>query len=886
MSVAKRMSVSLVPGLLVFLLTVGVQAQQSKETKELPSAPSAVQGIPAQSRPPAAPKSSAPRDLVSQEGWPREVASGPSTFTVYQPQLESWDGFNLQAFAAVSVKTGDSENLTYGIRWFTAHTAVDKDNRLVTLKDIAVSRVRFPSVPKKEAAYLVTIQKTIITKTRLMALDRLEAMLAILAEEEKASEMAVKNDPPAIFFSQVPTLLVYIDGEPAYRPVKDVPLQRVINTRPLILRDASDKHYLHLLDGWMESPGINGPWTVAGQVSPHLAKAAKDAVSSGQVDMLTGRTDSKEKAGPSLAQTGPPLVHVVTFSSELIVTSGEPEFVPIEGTQLKYAENTTGHLFWNAADRKMYVLISGRWFSADSTDGPWTYVPGGKLPPDFASIPDTSPKENVKASVPGTPQSLEALIADSIPQTAAVNRKQARMDPPKFDGTPQWKPIEGTSLQYAVNTAWPIVRVDVNSFYAVENGVWFTARSLAGPWTIADSVPPAVYSIPPSSPLYNITFVKVYRSTPELVFVGYTPGYYGTSVSHGSGPVLVFGTGYQYTPWIGNVWYGPPLTYGYGSALTFTPWTGWAYGFGFGLTAPAPKEAPKEEQAADSQFVSTTVTYANPPPVSSSSNISVEVYYGAYPWWGAYGWGYYYPYPYYYPAYYGMYGAAWGAYGAVAWGAGGWAATTGNVYQRWGNTSAVTRASGGYNAWTGNGWARQVGASYNSRTGTIAAGQRGAVGNAYTGNYAYGGRGTAYNPNTGQSVSGGRYTAGNAGSGQSGSAGWVRGDQGGVARVGDDVYAGHDGSVYRRTDNGWQSNSGGGWNDVQRPDSASPRGERAGASQQPSLQRPSQSGSRDSWGSLDRQYSARQSGSQRTQNYRSGSYRSAGGGSRGGGRRR
>jgi hypothetical protein len=879
----KRRSAVLGPGLLALLLMGSAQAQQSKPTKELPSAPSAAQGGGASpARAPATPQSSAPRDLVSQEGWPREVASGQNVFTVYQPQLESWDGISLEAFAAVSVKTGASENLTYGILWFSARTEVDKDNRLVTLKDIAVNRVRFPSAPGKERAYLTTIQKTIITKTRLLALDRLEAMKAILEAEERATEQEVRNDPPAIFFSQAPALLVYIDGEPAYRPVKGVALERIINTRPLILRGAAGKHYLHLMDGWMESASLEGPWTVAQQVSPELAKAAKDAVASGQVDMLSGQSDPKSPA-PSLARVAPPFIQVVNFPAELIVSDGPPKFVPIEGTQLQYAENTTGHVFWNAGDKKTYVLISGRWFSGEAANGPWTYVPGGKLPADFARIPDSSPKENVKASVPGTAQSLEALIADSIPQTAAINRKQARMDPPKFDGTPQWKPIEGTALEYAINTAWPVIRVEANSFYAVENGVWFTARSLAGPWRVADSVPPAIYSIPPSSPLYNITFVKVYRSTPELVFVGYTPGYYGTCVSHGSGPVLVFGTGYQYTPWVGNVWYGPPLTYGYGSALTFTPWTGWAYGFGFGLSAPAPQEAAKEE-AAESQAVSTTITYANPPPATSSSNISVSFYYGAYPWWGPYGWGYYYPYPYYYPYYYGGYGVAWGARGAVAWGPGGWAATTGNVYHRWGNTSAVTRSSAGYNAWTGNAWAGQVGASYNSRTGTIAAGQRGAVGNVYTGNYAYGGRGTAYNPNTGQQVSGGRITVGNAGTGQSGSAGWVRGEQGGMARVGDDLYAAKDGTVYRRTDNGWQSNSGSGWNDVQRPDSGRPettsRGERAGASQQPSRQRSSQTAS-----SMDRQYAARQTGSQRTNNYRSGSYRSAGG-FRGGGRRR
>jgi len=34
-----------------------------------------------------------------------------------------------------------------------------------------------------------------------------------------------------------------------------------------------------------------------------------------------------------------------------------------------------------------------------------------------------------------------------------------------------------------------------------------------------------IYKIPPSSPVYNITHQHVYQSTPQVVFVGYTPGY-------------------------------------------------------------------------------------------------------------------------------------------------------------------------------------------------------------------------------------------------------------------------------------------------------------------------------------------------------------------------
>jgi len=86
--------------------------------------------------------------------------------------------------------------------------------------------------------------------------------------------------------------------------------------------------------------------------------------------------------------------------------------------------------------------------------------------------------------------------------------------------------------------------------------------------------------------------------------------------------------------------------------------------------------------------------------------------------------------------------------------------------------------------------------------GTVAAGAHGTVSNAYTGQEVSGGRGIVYNPNTGQGVS----------------VGGVHGDMGGVGRVGDDVYATHDGKLYRKTGEGWQQQAGGNWNPATPPD--------------------------------------------------------------------
>ena len=134
-----------------------------------------------------------------------------------------------------------------------------------------------------------------------------------------------------------------------------------------------------------------------------------------------------------------------------------------------------------------------------------------------------------------------------------------------YDGPPRFSTIEETPLQYATNTATPVIEVSPTSYYAVRDGVWFTAATPTGPWVVADSVPPSIYSIPTSSPMHQVTYVYVDGSSPGYVYDAYAPGYLGTVVAPSG--VVVYGTGYDYSPWIGNYWYGGPWTYGYGAGL-------------------------------------------------------------------------------------------------------------------------------------------------------------------------------------------------------------------------------------------------------------------------------------------------------------------------------
>ena len=514
---------------------------------------------------------------TTDNGWPRKFAVGPNSVAVYQPQLEEWVGNSLSARAAIAINENQNKQPLYGVLWFSARAEIDKINRLVTLSDFKVKKLSIPMAPDKAAAFQLAFEARATKQGEVIALDRLLADMAINHAATNNTSYEVKNDPPQVLFSTRPAILVLIDDAPVLRPVKDTGLERVVNTRVLLLRDLmSAKFYLHLMDGWMESTNISGPWTIAGRTPPDLGRAVEAAIATGQVDLLDGsRNGTRPTLAEAVRQNTLPAVFVSTQPAELLQTQGEPQVAAIEGTNLIYVTNTEDDIFIHTPSQDHFILLSGRWFKASSMMGPWQYVDGEKLPADFAKIPATHQRASVLVSVPGTPQAKEALIANAIPQTATITRSAATVTV-NYDGAPQFKSIESTTLKYAVNTSTPVIRVDIGSYYAVQNGVWFVATSAIGPWTVATSVPVVIYTIPVSSPLHYVTYVKIYGSTPEVVYVGYTPGYYGTVVTSSS--VVVYGTGWYYPPYVGAYWYGAPYTYGYGAAFTWGVTTGWGVG--------------------------------------------------------------------------------------------------------------------------------------------------------------------------------------------------------------------------------------------------------------------------------------------------------------------
>jgi hypothetical protein len=516
-----------------------------------------------------------PTDAASpvSSPWPVQVTDNGRTFLIYQPQVDKWENTWLEGRSAVSVRNDASGQQNFGVVYFSARTELDQASRTVTVRDAVISKADFPAVAAGVDDYLSILRPQFAAHSWRVAQDRLQSDMEIDRLAQQSSKQPLKNDPPRILYSERPAVLVPIDGNPVLRAVADTGLMRITNTRALILRDkATSRYFLFVSDHWMEAPSLDGPWRVTVNPSAQMERAKQLVTGQDQVDLLEADAEEGAVTPASVA------VFIGTTPTELLQTDGPAQYAPIERTQLLYVTNSPNKLFLDLRTQNHYALISGRWYRTTTlAQGQWSYVSAASLPSDFAMIPAEHPTESVRAAVPGTPQAREAVIANSVPQVATVARSSAHLEI-TYDGNPVFQPIEGTALQSAVNSPVPVIRISEESFYALDNGVWFVASSPFGPWAVTSYVPSVIYSIPRSSPLYYVTYVRVYDATPQVVYVGYTPGYVGSYVS--SDNVVVYGTGWPYSPWIGSVWYGAPVTWGFGFSFVYSwwypyPWYSW-----------------------------------------------------------------------------------------------------------------------------------------------------------------------------------------------------------------------------------------------------------------------------------------------------------------------
>jgi hypothetical protein len=380
------------------------------------------------------------------------------------------------------------------------------------------------------------------------------------------------NDPPEIIYAKRNSVLLLFDGDPVFKEIENTGLKRAVNTPFFVLQDLKNKtYYLYGTDFWYKSMNpITGAWSNIPKPPSNVVKVFDDL--NKQIDYSGNSAQTQTTSQPLNSGVSIPDIIVRTKPSELIQSSGEPAYAPIQGTQLLYMTNTDDNIFMTIDNNQYFILVSGRWYHSSALSGPWSFIDSDKLPPDFARIPEGSEKDVVLASIAGTNAAKDAVMDAQIPQTAAVDRKTATCVV-EYDGDPKFEKIEGTELARGMNTS-SVVLMYQNIFYVCDNAVWFTGNSPTGPWEVATSIPDEIQNIPPDDPDYNVRYVYIYDVDPDMVYTGYTPGYTGCYID---GQTVVYGTGWYYSPFYGTYYYPRPYTYGF--HMNYNPWFGWSMGF-------------------------------------------------------------------------------------------------------------------------------------------------------------------------------------------------------------------------------------------------------------------------------------------------------------------
>src|SRR5262245_21482434 len=140
--------------------------------------------------------------LPSPDPWPETATSGPSKFTIRQPQVDAWDQYRLQAPAAVSGLRSGSKAAVFGVIEFEANTHVGRASRTVEFHDIKVTQVKFPTVPDASCQYQQELQTILTSGPATMPLDRLEADMSVIKAETKAKQVTVMNSAPVFILTQ------------------------------------------------------------------------------------------------------------------------------------------------------------------------------------------------------------------------------------------------------------------------------------------------------------------------------------------------------------------------------------------------------------------------------------------------------------------------------------------------------------------------------------------------------------------------------------------------------------------------------------------------------------------------------------------------------------
>ena len=316
-------------------------------------------------------------------------------------------------------------------------TAVAVLDRVVQL-DLSITEYNFKTLAPNIVKSLVSDVQALPQHERVLDLDRLLAYTANSPLKVKETE-GIKADPPLVFSAPAPAMLINLDGDPYLEPDQDVDLRYALNTNwDLFEHQPTKTFYVRSNASWLQAPSVIGPWTaVTGKLPDSFAKLPADD---------NWKEVKAALPGQKLNAKTTPKVFVSTVPAELILLEGPIELrVGPRGDVLALGEQHRGRRVPDEPRGRLLLPGCRPLVQCAEPRRPVTFATP-KLPDDFKKIPIEHPRSRVLASIPGTPQAIEAVVLATIPRTARVNKKQLKAPDVAYSGDPQFANIEGAKV--------------------------------------------------------------------------------------------------------------------------------------------------------------------------------------------------------------------------------------------------------------------------------------------------------------------------------------------------------------------------------------------------------------------------------------------------------
>ena len=208
--------------------------------------------------------------------FPRTLQNDGASIVVHVPQIDTWEEYaTVSGRFAVEVTPAGEDKAVAGVAEFVADTEANIEQRVVAVDNVEITVTSFPESDEKRRQQLDSLVRGAVQKrTQYIPLD---VVLSYVAPEATLpEEEGLSFEPPPIFYSSTPAILVMTDGEAVLAPIADTRLEYAVNTNWDLFRYKEKEWYLRHGKRWLKSKNLTGGWKFDGSLPGDFKKLPDD----------------------------------------------------------------------------------------------------------------------------------------------------------------------------------------------------------------------------------------------------------------------------------------------------------------------------------------------------------------------------------------------------------------------------------------------------------------------------------------------------------------------------------------------------------------------------------------------------------------------------------